>query len=213
MTLRTLVRKLERNWEDYGALSALKKCLAFLLKPFYELVDYRVYRIRIPETMPAASGGNPWAFRLITAEDHAIIRQIEAMEEWLGGKLREKLRAGGLCLAAVDGDRLAGFNLVAFGRVYIPLLRMKRVFREHEAWSEQITVHPSYRRQGLASELRMRIFSELRGRKIGRLYGGTLRGNEASLRLSRKLGFKDVTDIQYLRVLWQKNYRFRRVRA
>ena len=59
------------------------------------------------------------------------------------------LKYGGLCVVALDGEKVAGFNLVSFNEVYIPLLELKKKFRKDQAWSEQITVSKDYRKQGL----------------------------------------------------------------
>ena len=205
-----IIRKITRNWEDYGALSTFKKSLAYLLKPVFERVLYRVYRIEINGKALGRVPDGQFRYRMIGPEDDEIIDQIEVMEEWLSGKLREKLLAGGLCLVALDGRKVAGFNLVAFKEASMPLVKMKRALRGHEAWSEQITVHPAYRRQGLASGLRLSVFRELAKRNIRKVYGGTLRENKGSLGLSRKVGFKELGDIRYMKILGCKSHRFQR---
>jgi L-amino acid N-acyltransferase YncA len=206
------VRKIKRNWQDYGALSTIKKSLAYLLKPVFERVTYRLYRIRTDAGVSSGAEGDQFVYRLAEPDDSEIISQIEAIEEWLSGKLRKKLVDGEICLVALDGKRVAGFNLVAFGKVYIPLIKKQRVFRPREAWSEQITVHTAYRKRGLASTLRRRMFVELGRRNIKKLYGGTLRENQGSLKLSAKVGFEVFADVKYTGVLGYKTYRFRRVR-
>lgn len=212
MTQTIITRKIRRNWEDYGALNTVKKIIAYLLKPVFVRVTYRLYRIRIDSQALSRVSDDSFEYRLIGPEDHDLIRQIEAMEEWLSGKLKEKLLAGDLCLVVLNGKRLAGFNLVAFGKVYIPLIKKEIILRPHEAWSEQITVHPNHRRQGLAANLRRRMFVELARRNVRRFYGGTLRENEGSLRLSRKVGFEVFVDVKYTGVLGYKTYQFRRIR-
>jgi hypothetical protein len=79
------------------------------------------------------------------------------MEEWLEGRLASKLAKGSLCLVAMDGNIVAGFNLVGFGEVHMPLVNGKRIFRNGSAWSEQITVNTKYRGKGLGSELRYHL--------------------------------------------------------
>ena len=122
--------------------------------------------------------------------------------------MEEKLEKGGFCLVAMDGERMAGFNLVAFGEVYIPLLKMTKKLREGEAWSEQITVLKSYRRRNLASDIRSQVFNELKRKGFRELYGGTLRSNNASLGLARKVGFKEITDVHYRSILGSKKLQY-----
>jgi RimJ/RimL family protein N-acetyltransferase len=119
----------------------------------------------------------------------------------LQASVERRLRDGALCLAALDGRTVAGFNLVSFGRTRIDLIEAERSFRKH-AWSEQITVNPDYRGRGIASELRYRIFAELKARGIAKFYGGALALNEPSLKLARKVGFREIAEVRYRRVLY-----------
>ncbi len=134
------------------------------------------------------------------------------MAEWMRGELVDKIASGSLCLVILDENKVAGFNLITFGGVFIPLIKLKRVFHQHDAWSEHIAVHKNYRRRGLATQLRYRIFDELRRRGYKKLYGGTLVSNKPSLKLAHKLGFKEIADIRYLKILDSKSWRFNRIR-
>jgi GNAT superfamily N-acetyltransferase len=180
---------------------------------FLQLV-YRIYRIDLAGPVPVQEpGGSDLTFRLLTADDRDIIRKIEADHEWFRGQLADKIRAGGLCLVALDGSKLAGFNLIGFGRVYIPLLNMHRVFHKKDAWSEHIAVDKDLRQKGCGAQLRYRIFEELRKRGYRRLYGGTLASNTASLRLASKVGFRQTVDIHYVRILGRERWQYRRVKS
>lgn len=206
-----LLRKLKRNIEDYGAITALRKGLMYSLKPFYENRVYRIYRIELENLILRNVGRNDFTFRIIDSKDSMIIEQIEKMEEWLHGELVTRLEKKGLCLAALDKERVAGFNLIAFKEAFIPLLKHKKVLPQDEAWSEQITVHKDYRRRGLASDLRYRIFFELKKKGIRKLYSGALKSNEIGLRVNRKVGFKEIADVKFIRFLGYKNYRCNRL--
>ncbi|GAB4367449.1 MAG: hypothetical protein Kow00128_11920 [Deltaproteobacteria bacterium] len=168
-------------------------------------MDLRKY---VPQTQ-ADSG---FMYRFIGPEDVGWIRQIEAMEEWLEGQVANILEKGGLCLIATKGGDLAGFNLADIGEVYMPLVNIRRVFREEEAWSVQISVDKKFRRMGLGSELRHRMFGELKRNGFRKFYGGTLSSNEANLRLTRSVGFQEIVDINYFRLFAYKNWFFRKVR-
>jgi L-amino acid N-acyltransferase YncA len=80
------------------------------------------------------------------------------------------------------------------------------------AWSEHIAVRKEYRRSGLGAQLRFRIFQELKLRGVRRLYGGTLVTNSASLALARSVGFKEIADVHYRKILSFKRWRYTRVR-
>lgn len=206
-------RRMARNVRDYGLATTLKKTLSYLLGPIFGRRVYRIYRIDLSAFEIEVPDDSRFIYRFIDKNDTRTMRQIEDVAEWLEGCLAGKLANGSLCLVASDESVLAGFNLVSFGHVYIPLLRRHRLFRDGEAWSEDIMVCKEYRRIGLASILRNRIFSELRRRGIKRFYGGTLISNTAALSLTRKVGFREIADAGYLRLMAFSRVRFRRARG
>jgi GNAT superfamily N-acetyltransferase len=151
-------------------------------------------------------------FEMLRAEDTDIIEQIEQHSEWLSGQLADKLRNGQICVVALDGRKMVGFNLINFGCVEIPLLETTRQFRPDAAWSEHIAVHTDYRGRGLGARLRYFIFGELKKRGYKRLYGGTLGTNLPSLKLARKVGFSEYADVIYTKILFHKTWQFKKVR-
>lgn len=211
-----VLRKIQRNLQDHGWRVTIRKSLSYLLKPFYVECIYRVYGIDLrtkPSPAQFKSKNLHFETKILSPDDPFAIRQIEKSHEWLENKLAHKIRGGGLCLAAYENDKLAGFNLVSFGEVFIPLINRKRAFRTGEAWSEQLTVMKEFRNQGLGSELRYRVFDLLRTRGIRKLYGGTLISNAASLMLARRVGFRAIADVRYRKVLFRETWKFKRVKG
>jgi GNAT superfamily N-acetyltransferase len=152
-------------------------------------------------------------FRILTAEDRDAIAQIEAIAEWLRGRLQGAIAAGQPCLVALDGDRVAGFNLISLDHATIPLVNLTRKLRMDCAWSEHIAVRKEYRRAGVGAQLRFRIFHELERRGVRRLYGGTLVSNAASLSLARSVGFEEIADIHYCKFFSHEKWLYKRVRG
>jgi len=206
-----LLRKFLRNYQDYGLQVSLRKSLQYLMKPFYRNITYRIYRVDLTAVPAQKSGDSTLQFRLITRDDVGLIRQIEAMTEWLEGKVADLIASEGLCLAALDNDTVAGFNLVTFREGCLLLLDYNRKLKSNEAWSQQITVHSAYRRLGLGTELRYRVFEELRKRGFKKMYGGTRIDNKANLGLTRKTGFREIADVNYFRLFQRSKLRFKRV--
>jgi len=127
--------------------------------------------------------------------------------------LTKAIANGQVCLVALDGDEVAGFNLINFDHATLILVNLKKKLRRGNAWSEHIAVKKEFRKVGLGSQLRFRIFQELKRVGIRRLYGGTLRSNTASLALTRSVGFKEIADIHYRKFFSLEKWRYKRVRG
>lgn len=214
MLFDILVRKIRRNIADHGWWVTFKRGLAELISPVYRHHIYRVYRIfltDVEDDPPPMS--NEFTFRFLTLDDQREINHVAYYAEWLKKDLTQKLAVGDLCLIATHRDgQIAGFNLVSFGDVYIPLVEMCRTFKPDEAWSEHIVVHKPYRRMGVGSRLRYLMFEELKRRRVKRFYGGTLRSNLPALKLARRVGFTEIVDIHLHRVVGFRFWEYRRVR-
>ena len=209
-----LAHKVRRNLEDYGWGITIQKVLAYFVRSVYFRQVYRIYRINLGATKPLEdSGKRNFIFKILTAQDASLIAQVENIAEWLHRQLQGKIAAGQLCLVALDGENVAGFNLIDFEQATIVLVNLQKKLRNGFAWSEHVAVKKEFRRTGLASQLRYRIFEELKRRGIRRLYGGTLRSNMASLRLTRSVGFKEIGDIHYRKFFSIENWQYKRIRG
>jgi len=212
MELALAVKKFFRNLRDYGLGTTAAKGVKYVARPLFEHTRYRVYAIDLQGLAVApAVAGTGITFHSVRPGDAALIHQIGEAEEWLAGGLEAKLRNNGLCVAALHGGTLAGFNLIAFGTVYLPLVKLHKQLQPDEAWSEQISVGKEYRKQGLAANIRYCIFRELQSRGIARLYGATLVSNSASLKLARRVGFRDIEEIQYRSIFGHRTWQYRKI--
>jgi L-amino acid N-acyltransferase YncA len=211
--LNLLLKKFLRNLKDYGFLIATKKVITYPLEKVYRRKDYLIYKKDLIKYIPNEKSNPLFEYRFY--ESHNIneqtIKQILAMEEWLIDKINSILKHGGLCVVALDGDKVAGFNIVSFNEVYIPLLEMSKKFRNDQAWSEQITVSNDYRKQGLGSILRYKMFNELKNRGFRWLYGGTMWDNWSNIELSKKVGFEIFVKVSLKRLLKNKKYTYHRI--
>ena len=208
-----LAHKVRRNFEDYGWRIALKKTVAYLVRSVYLQQVYRIYRINLDSIkLPDDYNKHNFTFKILTTQNVDMIAQVENIAEWLRGHLKERIAKGQLCLVALDGDNVAAFNLINFEQAILILVKLKKELRQGSAWSSHIAVKKEFRRTGLGSQVRYRIFEELKRRGIHRLYGGTLRSNTASLKLTRSVGFTEIVDIQYRKFLSFENWKYTRVR-
>jgi GNAT superfamily N-acetyltransferase len=209
-----MAHKVRRNLEDYGWRITMQKTVAYLVRSIYFRQVYRIYRINLAAAKPReVSGKRNFTFKILTAQDASLIAQVENIAEWLRRQLQGKIAAGQLCLVALDGEHVAGFNLIDFERADLILVNLKKKLRRGFAWSEHVAVKKEFRRTGLASQLRYKIFEELKSRGIRRLYGGTLRSNIASLSLTRSVGFKEIGDIHYRKFFSFESWQCKRIRG
>jgi GNAT superfamily N-acetyltransferase len=211
--LNVLLKKFIRNLNDYGFLIAIKKLITYPFEKIYKRKDYLIYKKDLQRYIPNEKTNPLFEYKFY--EGHSInehiVNQILAMEEWLIDKIKFILKHGGLCIVALDGDKVAGFNLVSFNEVYMPLLELKKKFRKDQAWSEQITVSKDYRKHGLGSILRYKMFNELKKRGYRSLYGGTMWDNWSNIELSKKVGFEIFVKISFKRIFNNKKYTYHRI--
>lgn len=208
-----LYKKFKRNFNDYGFLIAVKKMIVYPLERIYKRKDYLIYKKNLENYTPVNKTNPAFQYRFYEGNDlnEQIISQILAMEEWLIEKIGDILKNGGLCIVALDGRNVAGFNLVSFNHVYMPLVELNKKLRNNQAWSEQITVSKNYRKQGLGSILRYKMFNELKIRGYKEIYGGTMWDNWSNIELSKKVGFEIFAKISFRRFLKNKNYTYHKI--
>lgn len=190
-------RKFLRNLEDYGVRIAFQKTARYLMQPLYWKIEFIIYEIDLLQSRGKAIVNNNMEFKLIDDSAHLYIRQIEKMEEWLKGRLKSKLKSNGICLVALDGDRVAGFNLATRSEGYIKPLKMHITMKPDAAWSEHIAVHKHYRGKKLANDLRNRFYPELQKIGIQHLYGHRQAFNIASRASAKKYTARELGTATY----------------
>lgn len=194
-----LSKKFSRNFLDYGFRTSFMKTMQFLIKPAYHQKEFILYELNL-NAADCTCGNGEYSFHVLRQCDTGWINQIERMEEWLQGELRNRLRTNGICMVVVKEDKVAGFNLATVGEGIIPLLRLRVITAPDEAWSLQITIAREHRQKGLGSELRKRFYSELAVRGIKALYGHRQIWNIASENSARKYTSNELVRAKYLRV-------------
>lgn len=207
-----LWKKCLRNYRDYGISVFFKKAFLYLLYPLYRNQTYLIYSIdlskhSITQTVPPPP---EYTYRFIGTHEVELIDKIEKMEEWIG--VRSKLVNGYKCLACLKEDVVAGFNIVAFDDIDIPLIKFKKKLRDGQCFSVQISVHPDYRSCGIGTTLRKEIFTNLRNMGYTRLYGGTQQQNNSNRRLSQKVGLRVFASINYRYILGLERHKVKRVK-
>lgn len=205
--MRKYLAKIQRNFLDHGLLITVKKIFKQLLSPIFLRRIYRIYSIELSHLELPIEEISNFKFKRLNYNEDRIIQEIESLEEWLSGKVKDQLNNGNICIIALDGENLAGFNMIGFGKVYVPLIETYWHTESDAAWSEQITVKRAYRGKGLGKAIRNAAFKELRKIGIEWLYGGTLLDNVPSLKLSRSLGFKEQFDVHFYKIFGIKRWK------
>jgi len=147
-------------------------------------------------------------FSFVSADDSGLIIQIEELSGMSREFITEKINRGGYCIVAKNKDSLVGFNLVSVGRTLIRYLDVFVNLADTEFWGEQITVSPEYRRSGLASDIKHRLYTYLIEKGYKKNIGGYVPFNVKSGLLGKKLGFVETEKITMLKIFgWKKIYR------
>lgn len=204
-------KKIYRNFIDYGFSVTAKKSISHLLGALYSNKTYRLYRIDINNIDHEIEAHKHLTVSRVSYDDSATINEIEIMEEWLKGKLRHKIVSGSHCYVCRYDEQLAGFMLISFGLVYVPLIFLYRYFRKTHAWSEQITVKREYRSLGVSTYLRKFVFNILSDFGTTRLYAGTLLSNKKPIRISGAITYHLIADIHMERRLTYYTYQLKRL--
>jgi len=185
-------KKFTRNLRDYGLFICLKKTIFYLAKPIYEKTNVILFKTDLESIEGKESYQSNLDYKWVESKDTYIIKQIEEMEEWLTGKLESSVGNKKLCIAAIENEKLIGFCLISLGEIYLPLLYLKVLFKNDEAFSEQLTVHEKYRRKGLATEMRFVAYMELKKRGMNTVYSSTTIDKIASIKSIEKVGGKRI---------------------
>jgi len=211
--INVLIKKFKRNLVDYGFFIAVKKMILYPFSNIYKEKVYLIYKKDLRKYESANKNNPAFNFKIYTKENlnDNIKNQLTEIEEWLADRIDFIFDHSGICLVALDGDKVAGFNLVSADEVFIPLVEMQRKFKSDQAWSEQITVRKEYRSKGLGSILRYKMFDELKARGFKALYGGTMWDNWSNIELSKKVGFVIFLKIKFKRIFKNKKYEFERI--
>jgi L-amino acid N-acyltransferase YncA len=208
-SIKKYFNKVIRNLNDYGLMNTFIKSIFVVFGFIFTKRIYRIYRKDLRNLLleqPSIADG--FQYREVKEGDLNYIKEIENIAEWLLGCLKRMLENGAYCITLMENEKIIAFNLINFNNIYMPLINYHKNFNTYSAWSEHIWVIKKYRKSGIATKLRKKIFWELSQRNIKWLYGGSLLSNKASLRLASKLGFKSIININYVRLFGCEKWNF-----
>jgi len=202
--LKIFKKKFTRNFRDYGFFVCLKKTIFYLAKPAYEKTNAVLFKTDIKNIDGKELYQSKLDYKWVESKDTYLINQIEGMEEWLTGTLEASLGNKKLCIAAIENEKVKGFCLISLGEIYLPLLYLKVLLKNDQAFSEQLTVHKQYRRKGIGTEIRSMAYMELKKRGMNTIYSSTTIDKIASIKSIEKVGGKRIGQLIYKKIFQSK---------
>jgi len=208
--MMTIIKNIRENLLDYGIWVTLKKSFYVIVKPVYKKQTIKIYSVEIEHLNHQHVNNNNFVFKYVDKDDIIIIKQIEDLEPWIQNKVKDMLNSNYICLAALDKNTVAGFYLINLTEISIPTVNYKRNLRANECCDLQYTVNRKFRRLGLATSLRLRMFDDLR--KIGKKKCYTIiwDWNIISRKASNKVGFNYIADLSYTKTFLCEGLRLNR---
>ena len=207
MIWRTISFNINRARVSIRDFGVMHTCMRGVLGPLSLLFQRREYVIYVKDLrgVQKADLRNPGVeFTFLSPQDATTLEQIEKLSGLSRDMVRDRVAADGECVVARSEGAVVGFNLVSTGVATIRYLNMKFPLTDTEAWSDQITVAPAFRRGGLASDLRNLMFQRLIDRGYASLIGGYVPFNTKSGALAKKLGFVETEKITLVEILKRK---------
>lgn len=202
-----LIRKTRRNITDFGIAYTALKIGKGLFGIVYDCKALIIYELNFSQNYePNKLSGI--RIRTLQPHEHAYFSQIVEMEEWLENKISNRIEENGVCIIALTGDEVIGFNLIGFDWVELPLLRIRVQLKKDEAWSEQISVKKEYRKQGVANEIRKVTYDILKQKRIIKLYGHRASYNYASKMSAKKFTKNEIVSARYTKFLMREKIDF-----
>jgi len=212
--MKFFIDKIKRNFSDYGFKTTVNKIISKIFGIIFETAKYRIYKkdLTLKNNINNNNKQNEFIIKIIKESDDDIINQIENEAEWLRDTLKKRIKNGDNCYCIFDNDQLIGYNIISFGKIFIPLVNYYKKFNKKCAWSEHISIKKEFRKKGLAIKLRKYVFNNLKDKGYNWLYGGCLKDNIASLKLARNLEFKEICDINYYKILGKKYWKIEKIK-
>jgi hypothetical protein len=193
---------------DLGAFHLVRRSLEeSLLKHLFFVRQFIIYEKQLTDLDDINLSNPDFEFSFISLANDDILRQIEEQSGLSREMVSEMLKDGSECLVAMDGETLAGYNLVSYGTVNVHYLERHMKLSKSEAWSDQIFTALPYRRSGVAIDLRQIMFHHLGMKGYTKFIGGYLPYNTRPGMLARKLGFIEKEKVTLVKIFRQKIYR------
>jgi GNAT superfamily N-acetyltransferase len=118
----------------------------------------------------------------------------------------KSLEAGNVLLVVKDEEKMIFYQWLEFTKVDLPYLDLSFFIPDGTVYTAYMYTEPEYRRRGIASRAKPLMFNYLKENGFRRTLSIIASNNTESLRLNKKVGFKEYQTVIYWRLLFLKYY-------
>jgi len=136
---------------------------------------------------------------------------IEKVDEYLYGWFEKEealkhLEAGNVLFTVKDGEKMIYYEWTEFKKIDLPYLDLSFFIPDGTAHNGFNYTEPEYRGKGIASKAKLLTLKYQRENGIQRAFCIIPPNNTESLRLNKKVGFKEYQTVTYWKFLFLKYY-------
>jgi GNAT superfamily N-acetyltransferase len=118
----------------------------------------------------------------------------------------KSLEAGNVLMVVKDKEKMIYYQWLEFTEVDLPYLDLSFFIPDGTVYTAYMYTEPGYRRKGIASKAKPLMFNYLKENGFQRAFSIIASNNTESLRLNKKVGFKEYQTVIYWRLLFLKHY-------
>jgi ribosomal protein S18 acetylase RimI-like enzyme len=131
----------------------------------------------------------------------------EYLYEWFKKEeALKRLEAGNVLSVVKDGEKIIYYEWTEFKKIDLPYIDLSFYIPDDTAHNGYNYTDPEYRGKGIASKAKLLTLKYQRENGIQRAFCIIPPNNTESLRLNKKVGFKEYQTVIYWRFLFLKHY-------
>jgi ribosomal protein S18 acetylase RimI-like enzyme len=169
-------------------------------------IEYTVFARSLLTPLPIIEVQQPLTLRLATEADLGRFRGLISPSELR--HFSRRLAHGRYCVLALAGERLAAYCW-ATTQVEFDVDNLRMRLQSGDVYLDDAFTMPAYRNQGIQTAVHLYRLAYMKNLGYQRAILIVADDNVASRRLISKLGYEEVDQLTFRRVLWQRTYDYR----
>ena len=161
--------------------------------------EYSIYRQDLDRIIEVPPPTVPCLIRQAGREDIPNILSLRR-GYYSHSLLEKRFEAGHLAFIGCSGDRPVYCQWAITGTAEVPYLHGRLVLGRDEAFSDEIFVHPAYRRSGIYINGSVYIREALREKGFRTLYSAVASWNDVPRKVMVKMGMTEIARLRYRNV-------------